>query len=237
MSPQRDLHYNKMADNKKEQQEETTIEKLNSNLTSASEKIAGNQKAIYITLIAFIAIAAAVLCYIFLISRPKVERSFEAYNQVEISAPANDSIAAAEYKKVSETQSGNAAKLAALSAAESYYNIGKYKEAIECLDKFSSSEPVLNANAMVLKGDCYVNIKKYDDALGCYDKAIKEAGENIQIVPRVLLKKANIYDAQKKYDKALECYEEISDEYPTFEPGNGVTIEAYAAREKARLGK
>lgn len=226
-----------MAENNKDQQEETTIEKLNSNLTSAGEKIAGNQKAIYITLIAFVAIAAIVLCYIFLISRPKVERAFEAYNQVEVTAAGNDSIAAAEYKKVAENHSGDAAKLAALSAAESYYNLGKYKEAAECLSKFSSSEPVLNANAKVLEGDCYVNLKKYDEALKCYDKAITEAGENIQIVPRVLLKKANIYDAEKKYDKALECYEKISKEYPVFEPGNGVNIDAYIEREKARLGK
>ena len=226
-----------MADNTKDQQEESTIEKLNSNLTSASEKIAKNQKTIYITLIAFVAIAAAVLCYVFLISRPKVERAFEAYNQVEINSVGNDSVVAAEYKKVADNHSGNAAKLAALSAAEAYYNMGKYEEAIKYLDKFSSSEPVLDANAMVLKGDCYVNIKKYDDALGCYNKAISKAGENIQIVPRVLLKEANIYDAQKKYDDSLKCYEKISKEYPEFEPGNGITIKAYAEREKARLGK
>ena len=60
---------------------------------------------------------------------------------------------------------------------------------------------------------------------------------NEQIVPRVLLKEANIYDEQKKYDKALECYEKITKEYPAFQPGNGATIEAYAEREKARLGK
>ena len=237
MSPQGDPQRNKMADNNKDQQEETTIEKLNSNLTSASEKIAGNQKAIYVTLIAFVAIAAAVLCYVFFISRPKVERAFEAYNNVEITAAGNDSVAAAEYKKVADNHSGDAAKLASLNAAEAYYNLGKYKEAIDCLDKFSSSEPVLESNAFVLKGDCYVNIKKYEDALKCYDKAIKRAGENIQIVPRVLLKKDNIYDEQKKYDEALKCYEQITAEYPTFEPGNGVTIKAYEEREKARLGK
>ncbi len=35
-----------MANNKNEQQEDSTIEKLNSNLTSASEKIANNSKVI-----------------------------------------------------------------------------------------------------------------------------------------------------------------------------------------------
>ncbi len=227
-----------MANNKNEKQEETAIEKLNDNLTSASEKIANNSKVIYITVAAVAVIAALILSYVFFLRNPKINRAFEAYNQVEISAAGNDSIAAAEYKKVADKYSStDAGKLAALSAAESLYNSGKYKEAIECLDKFSSSESVLEANALVLKGDCYVNIKKYDEALGCYDKAVKEAGVNGQIVPRVLLKKANIFDEQKKYDKALECYEQITKDYPTFEPGNGVTIEAYAEREKARLGK
>lgn len=237
MSPPGGLQEIKMADKTKDQKEESAIEKLNSNLTSASERVAKNQKVIYISLIAFVAIAAAVLCYVFLISRPKVERAFEAYNNVEITAAGNDSIAAAEYMKVAKNHSGDAAKLAALSAAEHYYEMGKNKEALEALEKFSTSEPVLEANAMILKGDCYVNLKKYDDALGCYDKAIKSAGENIQIVPRALLKKANIYDAQKKYQEALGCYEQISKDYPAFMPGNGISIKAYEEREKARLGK
>lgn len=228
----------KMANNKNGQQDDSAIEKLNANLTGASERIAQNKKAVFLTVGIVVLIAAIILCYVFFFRNPKVNKAFEAYNQVEITSAGNDSVAAAEYKKVADKYSGtDAGKLAALSAAESFYNTGKYKEAIECLDKFSSSEPVLDANALVLKGDCYVNLKKYDDALGCYDKAVKRAGVNEQIVPRVLLKEANIYDEQKKYDKALDCYEKIGKDYPTFQPGNGVTIEAYAEREKARLGK
>ena len=56
-------------------------------------------------------------------------------------------------------------------------------------------------------------------------------------MPRVLLKEANIYDVQKKYQMALDCYQQIADEYPQFQPGSGVGIDAYIAREKARLGK
>ncbi len=224
--------------NKNEQQEETTIEKLNSNLTSASEKIANNKKVIFLIVGGIAVVAAFVLSYFFIYRNPQVNKAFEAYNQVEINNAGNDSVAAVEYKKVAEKYSStDAGKLSYLSAAEAYYNTGKYKEAVECLDKFSTSEKVLGSNALVLKGDCFVNMKKYDDALSCYNKAVKMAGENIQIVPRVLLKEANIYDEQKKYDKALECYETIASEYPTFEPGNGVAIDAYIAREKARLGK
>lgn len=228
----------KMANNNKGQQEENAIEKLNSNLTSASEKIAQNQKTIYIVVALIVAIALGIMAYIFLYRNPRTKSGFEAYNQIEISAMGNDSIAAAEYAKVADKYSGtDAAELAALSAAESYYNMGKYNEAVKYLDQFSTSEPVLAASALILKGDCYVNLKKYDDALSAYDKAISKQSDNSQIVPRVLLKEANVYEAQKQNEKALECYEKIAKDFPTFQLGNGVGIDAYVERAKARLGK
>lgn len=225
-----------MASNNNVNQEDTAIDRLNENLTNASDKIVNNGKAILWAVGGLVVIAAFVLSYLFIYRNPKLNRAFEAYNQVEITAAGNDSVAAQQYKKVAAEYSGtDAGRIAALDAAEAFYNTGKYKDAIECLDEFSSSEPVLAANAMVLKGDCYVNLKKYDDAISCYEKAIGKAGENIQIVPRVLLKEANVYDEQKKYDKALQCYERIEKEYPAFQPGNGVAVKAYIEREKARL--
>ena len=89
----------------------------------------------------------------------------------------------------------------------------------------------------MLTGDCYVNLKQYDKAISCYDKAISKADNNSQIVPRVLLKEANVYDAQKNYQKALECYQKIAKDFPQFQLGNGMTIDAYIERENARLGK
>lgn len=226
-----------MAKNK-DVEEASGIEKLNENLTSASEKIANNKKIIFWIVGIIAVVAAFVLSYLFIYRNPKLNRAFEAYNQVEISAQGNDSIAAAEYKKVADEQSGtDAGNLAALSAGEAYYNLGNYKEAAKYLEMYSGSEPVLAANALVLTGDCYVNMKNYDTALDFYKKAVSKADKNPQIVPRVLLKEANIYDEQKKYDKALDCYQQIKDNYPEFQLGSGMTIDAYIARENARLGK
>jgi tetratricopeptide (TPR) repeat protein len=226
-----------MAD-KKQLEEETAIEKLNDNLTSVGTKIAENKKVIYWVVGAVVVVAALIIGYIFIYHNPKVNKANEAFNQVEITAMGNDSVAAVGYKKVAdEYGSTDAGKLAALSAAEAYYNQANYKEAIKYLEKFSTSEPVLNANAKALKGDCYVNLKQYDKALEAFNSALKAADKNPQIAVRVLLKEANVYDAQKKYDKALECYEAIKADYPTYELGNGSTIDAYIARENARLGK
>lgn len=227
-----------MASNKKENQEENAIEKINADLTSATQKIADNKKVIF-WVVGGIAIAAAfVLSYFFIYRNPRVNKAFEAYNQVEISTMGVDSVAAEQYVKVAKDYSGtDAGELANLSAAEAYYNQGKYKQAVSCLEDFSTSEDVLAANAKVLLGDCYVNLKQYDKALSAYNKAISKADGNEQIVPRVLMKEANVYDEQKQYDKALECYETIKKDFATFIPGNGTAIDAYIEREKARLGK
>ena len=227
-----------MASQNTNQQDETAIDKMNSQLTAAGDKIANNKKIIYITTGAIILVAVVILGYLFGYRKPREEKAFVAYNMVEQQAFANDSIAAAQYRQVADNFSGSdAANLAALSAGEALYNEGKYEEAAKYLGKFSSDDAVLDANAMVLTGDCYVNLKKYDDALSAYQKAVRKADGNPQIVPRVLLKEANVYDEQKKYDKALECYTSIKNDFPEFRLGNGLDIDAYIARENARLGK
>ncbi len=217
--------------------EQNAIDKLNSNLSSASEKIANNKKIIYWILGAIVVAAGFVLSYFFIYRNPHLKGAAEAYNQVEITAVGNDSISAAEYKKVAEKYPHTpAGHLAALEAAENFYDQGKYKEALECLDKANVDEKVLKANATILKGDCYVNLKQYDKALNEFKDAVKKGDKNDQIVPRALLKCANVYDEQKKYANALECYEQIKNEYPSFQLGNA-SIDAYIEREKARIGK
>ncbi len=218
--------------------EMNSVETLNKHLTDAGQKIASNKKIVWWVMIIIVVIALIILLFLNFNKNPRDNNSFEAFNNVEIHAMANDSVAAEGYKKVadkfSDTDAGN---VAALSAAEYLYEMGKYDQAIKYAEKFSTSDAVLQSNTYIMIGDCYVNLKKYDKALDAFDNAISEADENPEIVPRVLLKKANVYDAQKKYADALACYEKIMNDYPKFQLGNGMTIEAYAEREKARLGK
>lgn len=227
-----------MASQKQNQQDETTIDKMNAHLTDAGTKIAENKKIIFIVIGAICVVAAFTLSYLFIYKNPHVEKAFDAYNMVETQPITNDSTVAALYKEVAEKYSGDqAGKLAALSAGEALYNAGQYEEAAEYLKKFSSKDDVLDANALVLTGDCYVNLGKYDEALNYFNKAIRKAGGNPQIVPRVLLKMANVYDAQANYGKALECYQNIKSGYPSFQLGNGMEIDAYIAREQARMNQ
>ena len=153
--------------------QQNSIDKLNANLSSVGEKVVENKKMILSVVGGVVVVAAAVVCFFLFYLNPKQDKAYEALNQVEIKAMGNDSIASAEYAKVADQNSGtNAGKLAALSAAEAYYNRGDYKNALKYLEQFSTTEPVLAANALILTRDCHVNIKAYDKALKCYDMAI-----------------------------------------------------------------
>ena len=226
-----------MASHKDNHQDETAIDRMNTHLTDAGTKIADNKKIILIVVGVILVVAAFVLSYLFIYKNPHVEKAFEAYNGIETQA-LNDSTAAAQYMEVADQYgSDDAGKLAALSAGEALYNEGRYEEAAKYLKKFSSNDDVLEANALVLTGDCYVNLENYDEALNYFQKAVRKANGNPQIVPRVLLKEANVYDAQGNYGKALDCYQQIKNNFPEFKLGNGMEMDAYIAREIARMGE
>lgn len=226
-----------MASRKDRHQEETTIDRMNAHLTDASSRVAENKKIILVAIGIILVVAAFVLSYLFIYKNPHVEKAFEAYNGVETQAY-NDSIAAQQYMEVADNYgSDDAGKLAALSAGEALYNQGNYEEAVKYLKKFSSKDNLLESNALVLTGDCYVNLQNYDEAINYYQKAVRKADNNPQIVPRVLLKEANVYDAQGNFGKALECYRLIKENYPEFKLGNGMEMDAYIAREIARMGE
>ena len=226
-----------MASNKEKHQEEMAIDKMHSHLTDAGSKIANNKKIILIAIGVILVVAAFVMSYLFIYKNPHVEKAFEAFNGVETQA-FNYSIASEQYMDVANRFSGDdAGKLAALSAGETLYNQGRYEEAAEYLKKFSSKDDLLESNALVLTGDCYVNLQNYDEALKYFQKAIRKANGNQQIVPRVLLKEANVYDAQGNFGKALECYQQLKNNFPGFQLGNGMEVDAYIAREIARMGE
>lgn len=224
-----------MASGKHNREEELAIDRMHSHLTEAGSKVAANKKGIFIVLGIILVVAAFTMSYLFIYKNPRMNKAFDELNAVATTAE-NDSVAAEQYKLVADRYKGETAgNLAALSAGEVLYDRGQYEEAAEYLKRFSSDDKVLEANALVLTGDCYVNLDDYDEALTYYQKAIRKANGNPQIVPRVLLKEANIYDAQGNFAKALECYTTIQENFPTFQLGNGLDIEAYVARENARL--
>lgn len=225
-----------MASTHNTQDQQNGIDQLNDRLTSVGQHVERNKKYIFWACGAILAIGAFVIGYLFIYKNPRENKSFEEYASVELKAMGNDSLATAEYMRVAKKYSSfGGGNLAALNAGELLYGQGNYKEAAKYLEMFSTSETVMQANVYRLIGDCYVNLDNYKEALKYFDKAISRADGNPQITPGVLMKKAAVYDEQKEYGKALECYEAIESEFPTFT--FGLPIDAYIAREKARLGK
>lgn len=225
-----------MASSNQTPEQPDTLETLNSGLTNIGKSIETNKKALGLAMGGILLVAVVVFAYIYLYHIPQNNKAMEAYNKVELTAMGNDSVTAAAYKKVAdEYGSTTAGNLAALSAGESFYNAGEYAEAAKYLEEFSTGDEVLSANAKILLGDCYVNLKKYDAAISAFESAVKEADGNPQIAPRALLKQAVVYDEQKKYSDALKCYETIKADFPEFSFGNGLSIDSYIEREKARM--
>lgn len=224
-----------MASSNKTSEQTDALENINDRLTNLGKSVETNKKAMGIALAGILLVAAATFAYLYLYSIPRNNKAMEAYNKVELTA-SNDSAAAAQYKKVAdEYGSTKAGKLAALSAAETLYETGKYADAAKYLKEFDSSDEVVNANAQILLGDCYVNLNKLDDAIKAFKDAVSDGEGNPQIAPRALLKLAVVYDAQKKYGDALKCYESIKKDYPEFSLGNGMSVDSYIEREKARM--
>lgn len=220
------------------EQDQNAIDNINTQLTSMGEHVAKNKKLLYWTLGILIAIGACWAGWLWFYQTPRVNNSVAAYDQAMQKAMEGDSIAAIEFAKVADQYSGtDAGNLAAMQAAQAYYRLGKYNETVKYLDKFSTKEEVMSAQADVMLGDAYVNLKKYDEAIKAFSSAVKKSSGNEQIMPVALWKEANVYDAQKKYQEALNCYEQIKTAFPNYQFGNGMTPDAYIARENARLGK
>ncbi len=148
----------------------------------------------------------------------------------------NDSVATTLYAEAAKAgyKSGNRAKV---EMGIRLFRQGKYEEAIKYLDDASIDDNIVAAGVEALKGDCYVNLQQLDKALGCYDDAISEADKNPQIVPLMLIKKANIFREQKNYAAEAKAYKAILDDYPRYAQGSQTDIRKYYERAEAQAEK
>jgi len=118
----------------------------------------------------------------------------------------------------SGTDAGN---LAHYYAGISLLNTGKYAEAIEHLDKFSSKDEFLSAMAKGAMGDAYAQQNKLDEALSHYLKAA-DMKTNDLTRPRYLLKAGQVALAMGKKDEALKHFTEIKEKYETTQEGMNI---------------
>lgn len=131
-------------------------------------------------------------------------------------------------KKYSFTKAAN---LANYYIGICYLNKKDYKNAVDYLGSFSTSDPILGAAKLNLIGDAYADQNKSDDALSYYRKAA-DFSDNEQYTPFYLLKLGMYYETLKKNTEAKEAYTKLKDKYPNTQEGR--EVEKYLARVNAQ---
>lgn len=131
-------------------------------------------------------------------------------------------------KKYGFTKSAN---LANYYIGVCYLNKKDYKNAVDYLGSFSTSDPILGAAKLNLLGDAYADQNKSDDAVSYYRKA-SDFSDNEQYTPYYLLKLGMYYETLKKYSDAKEAYTKLKDKYPNTQEGR--EADKYLARVNAQ---
>lgn len=242
----------KPKEEKDEQFEETfdgnsttanVFNKLDETASKTEEWVERNQKIIFV-IVALIALGAVgYLLYDRVIKAPKEEEAandmFQAeeyFNEALNAQKSNDSLynlalnggeGKMGFLSIIEDHSGtDAANLSQYYAGMAYLNLGKYKEAVEHLQEFTTKDGDLDAMAKGGIGDAFAQLKQNDDALEYYDKAVK-ANDDALTTPHFLLKAGQTALALNKKDQALKYFQEIKDKYET--TPEGVSIDQYIA--------
>lgn len=117
----------------------------------------------------------------------------------------------------------DAGKLSAYNAGLLKFKEGKYQEAYDLLDKFSSDNKILMALKYGAMGDAQSNLNKNEDALSMMDKAASASDD--AYTSYYFTKKAGLLAlALKKNDKAKKYFSTIDEKYQDYDGG---TSDAY----------
>lgn len=127
-----------------------------------------------------------------------------------------------------------ASNLARFYAGTAYLKKGEFQKAIEHLQKFSSSDLLVQARAYSLIGDAYLELKKTDDAITYYKKAV-DYKPNKFFTPNYLMKLGLAYELKNDKAAALQQYERVQKEF--FDAPEAVNAKKYKAKLEAELGK
>lgn len=93
-----------------------------------------------------------------------------------------------------------------------YMKDGKFKQAIESLEKFNANDLLVQARAYCLIGDANMELNKLNEAVNYYRKA-SNYKPNEQFTPTYLMKLALALEMQKKYSEAIVVYDEVINKY------------------------
>lgn len=108
------------------------------------------------------------------------------------------------------TKAGN---LAQMYAGVCYANLGKYEEAVKCLEKYDNcGDAMVSPAAIGALGNCYAALGQEDKAAATLEKAAAKAN-NATLSPTFLIQAGQLYQKLGQNDKAKACYEKVKNDY------------------------
>ena len=125
----------------------------------------------------------------------------------------------------------DASNLSHYYAGICYKNLGNYKDAIEHLRKFDSSDKIISSEALGATGDCYADLGDNDQAVKYYKKAANN-NKNDFTTPLYLMRAGILLEEMNNFKDALKIYQRIEEEYNGTKEGHD--IEKYIARVKIK---
>lgn len=139
-------------------------------------------------------------------------------------------------KIASDYSSTDAGNLANLYAGLSFYNLGKYTEAVTYLEKFSTKgDAMVSPTATAALANAYAQTGNVDKAINTLKKAADMADSkaedvNNSISPTFLLQAGKLLESQKKNDEALKIYQDIKKKYVNSSLVQSSEIDKYIER-------
>ena len=193
-----------------------------------------NKKAIIIAVVAVIAIVVGAIMFNNYYLEPRAnEASTELAKSQELFDQQQYDKALAGFQKVaSDYSSTDAGNLAQLYIGLCQANLGKWQEAVNALESFSSKgDQMISPAAEGALGNAYANLKQLDKAVDHLKKAADMADNN-SLSPTFLIQAGEILESQGKKDEALKLYQEVKEKY--FNSMQYQTIDAYIERASVK---
>ena len=193
-----------------------------------------NKKAIIIAVVAIIVIVVGAILFNNYYLEPRAnEASTELAKSQELFDQQQYDKALVGFQKVaSDYSSTDAGNLAQLYIGLCQAQQGKWQEAVNALESFSSKgDQMISPAAEGALGNAYANLKQLDKAVEHLKKAA-EMADNNSLSPTFLIQAGEILESQGKKDEALKLYQEVKEKY--FNSMQYQSIDAYIERASVK---
>ena len=188
-----------------------------------------NKKTFSALVLVILIIIAGFFCYEELINGPRQQKASTAlargqeYFQAEQFDKAlnGDGAGYAGFVKIaSDYSSTDAGNLANLYAGLCYANLGKWQDAVNYLEDFSTkNDALVSPAATAALGNAYAHVGQIDKAISKLKDAASKAdskakdGTSNSLSPTFLLQAGELLESQNKKDEALKIYQNIKKKY------------------------